>query len=272
MAGTILLGIDVETADGSGTYARLGPEFLARLGIRASWYVTGRAMEASPDLFRAADRTGQVDIQGHTYSHILLKTVFIEVPPGRTVNGRTDFFLKRGGTIEEIDADLGRAQKVFHDVLGRRAAGLTCPWGYYRGLADRPDLLEIVHRHGFRFIRSFGRDERDGQPVPLERRPFRYGPQGFPDMLELVIHDYQDDFYFAQFTGLTDPAAYTSHLREVADRVAREDLVWSLCTHDHGCATDAAFAVKTAWVSDLIAYAKSRGIRFATGAEYYAGM
>jgi peptidoglycan/xylan/chitin deacetylase (PgdA/CDA1 family) len=271
MPGTILLGIDVETANESAAvYARQGVAFLARRGLRATWYVTGRTLARYPALFLDADRSGAVDLQGHTYDHILLKSVLTEVPPGCTVCGRTDVFFKRGASPAEVDADLGRCQQVFEDVLGRRARGLTCPWAYYRGLGDRPDLLEIVYAHGFRFLRSFGRDARDGQPVPMEWQPAFYAPQGFADVLELMIHDYQDDYLFAEFTGAADASGYPAHLRAVADRVAAEGLVWSLCSHDHNCDTPEAFAAKTAWLGGAVDYAKSLGIRFVTASEYYA--
>jgi peptidoglycan/xylan/chitin deacetylase (PgdA/CDA1 family) len=271
MPGTILLGVDVETAGaGSAVYARKGVEFLRRHGIAATWYVTGRTLERYPSLFVEAEGSGVTDLQAHTYDHILLKTVLVQVPPGLTVHGRTDFYMQRGASVGEIEADLSRCQKVFEDVLGRPACGLTGPWAYYRGLGDRPDLLEIVHAHGFRFLRTFGRDARDGQPVPMEWQPAFYGPQGFPDVLELMIHDYQDDFYFAAFTGAADASEYRAHLRSVADRVAADDIVWSLCTHDHNCETDEAFAAKTAWLADLVDYARAAGIRFVTGSQYYA--
>jgi peptidoglycan/xylan/chitin deacetylase (PgdA/CDA1 family) len=180
MSGTILLGIDVETTGAaSATYARHGPDLLAAEGIRATWYVTGQSLERDPDLFIAADRSGVVDLQSHTYSHMLLKTVLIQAPPGRLVCGAKDWFLKRGGTNEEIDQDLARCQKLFRDVLGRPAVGLCGPWNYYRGLGDRPDLLEITHRHGFRILRTAGRNEQDYLPVPLEWQPYFYAVQGF---------------------------------------------------------------------------------------------
>lgn len=270
MPGTILLGIDVETAEeSSATYADRGPDLLADLGIRATWYVTGRTLERYPDRFRRADASDRLDLQAHTYDHILLKTVLVQVPPGLTIHGRTDFFMEPGATLDQIDRDLARCQQVFRDVLGRPALGLTGPWAYYRGLADRPDLLAIVCRHGFRILRTFGRDEHDGQPVPMTWQPFFYAVQGFPDVLELLIHDYQDDFYFAAFNGLPDASTYPAHLRRMADRVAADGLVWSLCTHDHQCATPDAFQAKTAWLRDLVGYGKSIGIRFLTASQYY---
>ncbi len=271
MPGTILVGVDVESANqNSATYARHGVEFLEQEGIPATWYVTGQSLERYPDAFRQADRSGAVDIQSHTYSHLLLKTVLIEVPPGCTIHGKTDWFIKPGATVEQVDADLGRAQKVFEDVLGRRAIGLTGPWGYYRGLGDRLDLLEIVHRHGFRFLRTFARNERDGQPVPMVWQPYFYRAQDLPDVLELFIHDYQDDFYYIAFNSLPDASTYGEHLHRMAEHVAANNFVWSLATHDHSCDTPEDFRTKTSWLRDLVRYAKGLGIRFLTGSQYYA--
>ncbi len=271
MSGTILIGVDVESCGPcTANYARLGVGFLERCGVRGTWYVTGRAMEREAKAFVAADRSGVVDVQAHTYDHVLLKSILLRVPKGLEIHGSKDFFFRRGGNIEEIDRDLARCQRVYHDTLGRLARGLTGPWAYYRGLGDRPDLLEIVHSHGFQFLRTYGRNEHDGQPVEMEIQPYFYAYQGFGRMLELPIQGYQDDFYYAAFNGLPDASTYAEHLRTLADRVAKEDLVWSLCTHDHGCQTPESFAAKTAWLAEIIAYAKGLGIRFLTGSEYYA--
>src|SRR5690606_30364812 len=139
----------------------------------------------------------------------------LEVPPGCIIDGKTDWCLYRGGTVEQIDADLARCQQVFQDILGRRPIGLTGPYCYYRGLGDRPDLLEIVYKHGFRFLRTYGRNEKDGQPVPMVWQPYFYRAQGFPDVLELFAHDYQDDFYYMAFNNLPDVSTYPEHLHRM---------------------------------------------------------
>ena len=89
-------------------------------------------------------------------------------------------------------------------------------------------------------------------------------------MLEFMVHGYQDDFTFANMTGLSDPKDYVAYLRKLADRVAADGLFWSLCSHDHNCETPEAFATKTWWMREIIRYAKSLGIRFVTASEYYA--
>jgi peptidoglycan/xylan/chitin deacetylase (PgdA/CDA1 family) len=271
MPGTILLGVDVEKADPcSANYAQLGLEFVRQEGIPATWYVTGQTLERYPKAFAEADRSGLVDIQAHTYGHILLKTVLIEVPPGYTIHQSKDWFCMRGSSVDEVDRDLARCQQVFQDVLGRRAVGLTAPWGYYRGLGDRPDLLEIVYKHGFRFLRSFARNERDGQPVPMAWQPYFYRAQQFPDVLELLIQDNQDDFYYMAFNNLSDASKYPEHLRRMAEHVVANDFVWSLATHDHDCETPEGFRRKTSWLRDLVRHGKELGIRFLTGSQYYA--
>ncbi len=104
----------------------------------------------------------------------------------------------------------------------------------------------------------------------MEVQPFFYKEQGFDDVLEVGIQGYQDDGYYVAFNPQEGASAYPAYLRKVADRVAREDLVWSLCSHDHGCETPENFARKTSWLVDVIRYARSLGIRFMTGSAYYA--
>jgi hypothetical protein len=88
-------------------------------------------------------------------------------------------------------------------------------------------------------------------------------------MLELLVHDYQDDFYWRMFTRPGPGDTYEDHLRGIARRVAQEDLVWSACSHDHGCATRQGFESKGRWLRDLITYAQDLGARFVSAEQYY---
>jgi hypothetical protein len=273
MRGTILFGIDVETAseDAAG-FARYGMKLLEELQVPATWYLTGRTLELYPHVFREIEGCSLVELQAHTYDHLLLKTVLMRVPDGLVIHGSADWFMQRGASPEEIDRDLERCQNAFANVLGRRAIALTGPWGYYRGLGDRPDLLEILHRHGFRILRTFARNEQDAQPVPLEWQPFFYEVQGFPEMLECLIHDYQDDFYWETFTRPTEDESYADHLKAVARKVAEDNLTWSLASHDHGCATREGFEKKGRWFRAIMEHARGLGIRFLTASQYYEEM
>ena len=271
MAGTIILGVDVESASAASRgYAEYGTEMFHALGVPVTYYLTGQVLEMHPKVFAALENDDLVDLQCHTYDHLLLKTVFMDLPEG--IKGHDDkrHFMARGATLEQIDADLGRCVGLFEEVLGRKPRGFTGPWGYYRGLQDRPDILEIVHRHGLRHLRTFARDERDCQPVPVEWQPFFYETQGFGDVLELFVHDYQDDFYWQMFARPKPGDTYEQHLRSVARRVADADLVWSADSHDHGCETREGFEKKGRWLRDFIAYAKDIGVRFVSAEAFYS--
>jgi peptidoglycan/xylan/chitin deacetylase (PgdA/CDA1 family) len=264
------MGIDVETADENAKgFAQFGTELFHGLQTPVTWYVTGQTLERYPEAFRVAAASGMVDLQAHTYSHLLLKSVLMRNPPTHRVHGDRDWYFQAGGTLDEVEWDLVRCQEVFRQVLGREAHGLCGPWGYYRGLGDRLDLLALVHRLGFRVLRTFLRNEWDAQPVPLDWQPYYYDLQGFPDLLELLAHGYQDDFYWEAFTRPAEGERYADYLRTLAERVAAEDLTWSLCSHDHNCATLEGFEQKGHWYRELIRYAGDLGIRFLTASEYY---
>lgn len=273
MNGTILFGIDVESASrDSAGFAKYGLELFQELNIPVTWYLTGKTLERYPDVFRKIETSKMIELQVHTYDHILLKTVLMRIPDGISIHGSTKWHIERGASLEEIDNDLRRVQLLFQNTLGRHATALTGPWGYYRGLSDRPDILEIVSRRGFRIIRTFARDAQDGQPVPLEWQPFFYEIQGFPEILECMVHDYQDDFYWHAFAQPKKGESYIGHLKSVADSVAEKDLTWSLCSHDHGCATREGFEKKGSWFRAIVKYARDLGIRFLSVSRYYEEM
>lgn len=275
MPATILFGIDVECAsEDSRGFARHASKLFRDLECPVTWYLTGKTLETFPDEFRrVADGgpppRGLIELQAHTYDHVLLKPVLMQVPAGRTVHGKTDWYYDPGGRIDEIERDLERCQAVFERVLGKKAVALTGPWGYYRGLGDRPDLLELVARHGFRILRTFARDEHDANPVPIEWPPFFYEIQGYPRILELMVHGYQDDFYWEAFEGPGHDRTYLDYQKRFADRVAAQGLTWSMASHDHGCATEEGFERKGAWFRGIIQHARKLGIRFMTATQYY---
>jgi len=270
MSGTILFGIDVECAnENTAGFVKYAQSLFHELETPVTWFLTGQTLERYPDLFRSLKDDPLIDLQSHTYSHMLLKTVLMRVPEGKTIHGSTNWHLQRSGSVAEIDADLGRCQQLFQDVLGGPATALTGPWGYYRGLGDRPDLLEVVQRHGFRALRTFARNEEDAQPVPLDWQPFFYTVQGYPDLLECLVQDYQDDFYWEAFADPQPGDRYVDYLKSTADTVAAKNLVWSMASHDHHCATREGFERKGTWFRGLIDYAKGLGIQFMTISQYY---
>jgi peptidoglycan/xylan/chitin deacetylase (PgdA/CDA1 family) len=224
--GHLLIGYDVEHKDPTITrqFLQTVVPLHEALNVPATMFIVGRTLDASRDQFQALAGHPLFDMQQHTYSHTLLKTVCMEKPDG-------SFELYRGGTLEQIRDDVTRAQTAMSDTLGSPAIGLCGPYGYYRGLMDRPDILEILHTAGLRFVRAYGRNEKDAQPVSFDVQPFWYSVQGFPDMLEIPLTGWQDVYLRWKF-GWEDVGSYIAQLRDDCAEAARRGAVWSFCTHD----------------------------------------
>jgi len=257
---TLLIGYDVErpgAPDLTRTFLSAVRRVHGDLQAPCTFFLLGQVVEERSDDLAPLVGDPLFDMQQHTYSHLLLKTVCLD--DGEKIT------LVRGGTLDQVDDELGRANAIIKERLGVECTGLTGPWCYYRGLMDRPDLLEIVDRHGLRFLRTFGRNEKDFQPVPFEWQPFFYEPQGFPDILECMIHGWQD-VHWKMIWGYDNLDAYLAHLRECVDAVAETDLVLSYGTHDWSSIEhDPELTV----VRGLIEYAQRRGMRLLTYGDYY---
>ena len=185
---------------------------------------------------RAAKASGLFDVQQHTFSHVPFKDIVYSPGPGLV------------GTIPAVSAR-GAARGARRSPRGCSATtsgptcvGLRTPFGYYRGLRDRPDLLEIVRATGLRYVTSWGRNEENGNPTPWVQ-PFAYDEEGYPDILELPFQFWLDVVWFDQHGYDTGPALLEA-LKGAVDEVAERDLVYGACFHDWVCSppTSAAWA------------------------------
>ena len=118
--GTMLIGYDVEWL-GEGDVT---PHFLAQarslhnhLGAPATLFVVGQTLEWWLAQFQALADDPLFDIQQHTYSHQLLKTVYIE--DGRSVR------VERGDTTEETRDEVRKTSALLAEHLGVHCIGLT---------------------------------------------------------------------------------------------------------------------------------------------------
>lgn len=225
MRGVFLIGYDVESGEPDVT-----ARFLERVrvvhevaGVPATLFVVGRtALRHGPALRELAAHP-LFDVQQHTFSHVLLKTVCQENEEGVRVFP--------GGSLQEAADDVRRGQQALREACGVTCTGLTGPYNYYRGLSDRPDLLRACRDEGIRFLRCDGRDAHDWQPVPLDRQPYWYGPQGFPDLLECCLHGWQDCI-LRERLGWERTREYVAAVEGWIREAARRGLVYSYCQHD----------------------------------------
>ncbi len=268
MPGAILVCYDVETASQSSLGFFEGATAMhEELDIPCTMFLTGTTMDFCGAACQAVGRHPLVSLGQHTYSHVLLKTIYMQPDDGKPCP-HTDgapTLLNEGGDLETIRVDVLRAQRLYETLFGEACPGLTAPWGAYRGLLDRPDILRILDEIGLKWVRSYARDFRDCQPTPFEVQPFFYADQGFPDLMEIPVTGYQDDFYWERFDDRAHGPDYADYLRWAVDHVIANDLVWTVNSHDHDTETPEDFeAHKGVWLRAVLSRAKSAGVRFIT--------
>jgi peptidoglycan/xylan/chitin deacetylase (PgdA/CDA1 family) len=258
--GAFLIGYDVESRDPAvtGAFLRRCLEIHEETGVPATFFVTGRTLELNRAELRPFAVHPLFDLQQHTYNHVLLKSVCIEDP----VDG-VRFF--RGGTLEQIRDEVRRTSELLRSEYGVACQGLTGPYCYYRGLVDRPDILEILWEEGIRFTRTWGRNAKDWQPVELEVQPFWYALQGFPELLEVPIHGWQD-ISLRKSVGWANHQGFLDVALPYLEQASSEDLVFSYCTHDHSSTREDPEMAITA---SLLKQAVALGMERLTYTAYY---
>ncbi len=259
---TLLFGYDVEVgepdSDITRAFLKQATKVHGEFDAPCTLFTVGVTLENNVDAFKeAAQRSELFDIQSHTYSHCLLKTVCQDKDGEIT--------LWPGGSISDIETEVGRSVDVTRELLGIEVKGICGPWCYYRGLSDRPDILQVLHDNGIRFTRTWGRNEKDWQPVDMSVQPFWYKPQGFGDMLEIPVHGWQDCIWRDEH-GWTDTQGFLAYQCELVDQAVEIDCVLSLCAHDwSSIKEDPEMTI----VAGILAHARERGMRIMSYREYY---
>ena len=162
--------------------------------------------------------------------------------------------------------ELRLTSELIRKYLGRECIGLRTPFGYYRGLRDRPDLLEIVRETGHRFVTSWGRNEDNGNPTPWVQ-PFAYAEEGFPDLLEIPFQFWLDGIWF-DANGYGEGRAFRKALEGAVDEIAEQDLVFATAFHEWVAVE--ADEEGTGWIRGLIERARERGVEVMSYADYWA--
>ncbi len=192
--------------------------------------------------------------------------VFAQAAEVGEIDNGTSIRVVRGVPLEEIREEVHRASALVQERLDREVIGLTGPWCYYRGLRDRPDILEVLWDEGIRFTRTDGRNAQDWHPVSMDLQPYWYSHQGFPDMLEIPAHGWHDCVIRQDVLGWDDVDGYVASLVPYIDRAAEREEVFSLVQHDWSSVrSDPGLR----GVTETLRYAQGKGLRIMTALDYY---
>ena len=224
------------------------------LGVTGTLFVCGRTLLHCLPALKKAARSPVLDIQQHTYSHILFKN---------------DTW--RGGLFPQSPAEalyheLGATSALLKEHLDIDCIGLRTPHGYYLGLSDRPDRLRMLADVGIEFVSSWGRNSEHDNPTPLDIQPFWYEEQGFPDILELPFQHWLDGFWFEEY-GIDRGAEFLEVLKEGVDEIVEKDLVYGACFHEWAMVR--YNEAGTGWARGVIEYALERGVEVMSYTDYY---
>jgi peptidoglycan/xylan/chitin deacetylase (PgdA/CDA1 family) len=277
MTGIVLIGYDVEACAIGEGLACLGAhgmgEAVDRTTTRraldiirdnhethqapATLFVCGRTLVHNVEALEPFVDHPLFDIQQHTYSHTLLKD---------------DHW--KGGTFlaspaVAIEHEVGQTSAALRRLLGVECTGLRTPHGYHLGLTDRPEMVEVLHRCGIRFVSSWARSPEGTNPTPLSVQPFWYADQGFPDLLEIPFQHWLDGLWFEEF-GIERGVEFGAVLAEAVDRVVADDLVYGACFHDW--AQLRYRETDTRWVARLMEHATASGAELLHYAAFHERM
>ena len=271
--GTILIGYDTESGTvPEATMNTFKKSISAIMKVHtefdtpATIFLVGKTLASGARYVRPlADSDGLFDFQQHTYSHVLLKTVVVKDKNNSAYSRRPHERYVEGGSLKVIRKEVKMANNALKKYLDVTCQGIRGPYGYYRGLSDRPDILLILHEEGIRFTSTYLRNEDDWQPVPLEAQPFWYELQGFPDMLEIPGQGWADCIW-RDVNGWKERKKYEQYLKSTLDEVKNRNLTWGTIFHDWAIIK----ADPTAEIMrSFIQYAKENGIKLVSYGQFF---
>jgi peptidoglycan/xylan/chitin deacetylase (PgdA/CDA1 family) len=148
-----------------------------RHDMPATFFITGKVLEADRDEYRALLDDPLFEVASHTYSHKLLRDHPLCGP---------------AASPEEVIEELSEGRRWVEQVFERPCLGIRPACGFDDGLRGAVGVLEAVAGAGFRYVSSltWGRD--CSLPAPLAQ-PFRYSDDGFPELWELPGHGWQEN-------------------------------------------------------------------------------
>ncbi|MHA1792821.1 MAG: polysaccharide deacetylase family protein [Promethearchaeota archaeon] len=222
--GILCIGYDVEHDNKKITrhFLKVMRKIHDEKNAPCTLFIKGKTLEKNAKHLKALKDNALFDLQQHTYSHLIFKKISMLIDNKVQEVGNDE-------PARKIREEIAKTSKLFHELLDIKVIGLTTPYAFYKGLEDRPDILQVLRDEGIKFVRSYGRNIKNYNPVPLEVQPYFYDKQGFPDILECPVQGWQDCIWRDRFGW---KANWEREVSLALDYISEHDLYLGLAQHD----------------------------------------
>ena len=143
----------------------------------ATFFITGRTLEANPAEYRALLDDPLFEVASHTYSHKML---------------RDHPFCGQAASEEQRRIEIFEGKATIERVFDRPCTGLRPGCGFDNALNGASDVLSLITESGFDYVSSLLWGDDYSLPAPLIK-PFTYASDGFPDLWELPGHGWHEN-------------------------------------------------------------------------------
>jgi hypothetical protein len=148
-----------------------------RLQMPATFFITGKTLEANVQEYKDLLTNPLFEVASHTWSHKML---------------RGNVFCGSAVSAEEKREEIFRAKELIEQVFERPCVGLRAACGFDDGLKGAIDVLTLLREAGFKYVSSLLWGPDYSMPA-LIREPFHYGTDGFADLWELSGHGWHEN-------------------------------------------------------------------------------
>jgi len=148
-----------------------------RLEMPATFFITGRTLEANVKEYKELLADPLFEVASHTWSHKLL---------------RDNALCGRAVSPDEQRQEIFRSKELIESVFERPCIGLRPAVGFDNALKGAADTLKLIHDAGYRYVSSLLWGPDCSMPALIEP-PFHYGGDGFPDLWELPGHGWHEN-------------------------------------------------------------------------------
>ena len=148
-----------------------------RLQMPATFFITGRTLEANAKEYRELLADPLFEVASHTWSHKLLRDNALCGPAVSPAEKQEEIF---------------RAKELIERVFERPCVGLRPAVGFDNAFKGAVDVLKLIREAGFKYVSSLLWGPDCSMPALLEE-PFHYGADGFADVWELPGHGWHEN-------------------------------------------------------------------------------